>query len=308
MATFIETIAPEIKLTPEQVAALLPKETEFMAGQKQAWEKEVEPVWSKKANDNAENILRDVSGRVEAISGIKREPAQKYADYLQQASELYFKGKETSLKEKELKLEKLIADGNGGEAAKAQLAEVQRKLEVLQQKEALFAEYEKENYKEKYLNLSTEVQHTKENNAFLSVKPAFSDKVNKYEAAAKWDAFIKSVKAKHTIEFDSEGNAIAIDKENKFKTSKLEELVKADKELTELVKGSKQITGTGATSGKVVNYDGIPFELPENATTEQKTIAIRNYLTAKGIGKLDTNYGKEFAEMMNKINEAQKKA
>jgi len=308
MATFIETIAPELKLTAEQITAYTAKENEFITGKKRTWEKEIEPIWSKKANDNAENILSDVSGRVEAISGIKREPTQKFGDYLQHASELYFKGKETTLKEKELKLEKLISEGNGGEAVKSQLAEAQKKLESLQQKEALFAEYEKENYKEKYLNLSIEVQSAKENNAFLSVKPVFGEKVNKYEADAKWNNFIKSVKTKYSIEFDSENNAIAIDKENKFKTAKLDDLVKADKELTELAKGAKLITGTGAIGGKTVNLDGIPFELPENATTEQKSIAIRNYLVAKGVGKLDLNYAKEFKNIMDKINEAQKKA
>lgn len=306
---FIEQIAPEIKLTPEQVTVIKEKGNEYLNQQKGNWEKEIEPKYRKMANDNAENILNDVARGFQSITGVERIPGVKLADYLKESGELFFKGKESTITQLKSKYEKMIADGDANGATKQELTEVKTKLEELQKKEAIYSEYEKEDYKGKYINLQNELNTQKEQNAFNSVRPSFSDKLNKYEVAAKWDEFMNNVKKTYSIEFDENRKPIAVDKENKFKIIPLDKLVNDDLGIIELMKAQSGGQGAGTGSAKMVKMDGIPFDLPANPTPEQKTEAVRKHLETIGIvGKTHKDYAVKFGEWMTKINESIKKA
>jgi hypothetical protein len=139
--------------------------------------------------------------------------------------------------------------------------------------------------------------------AYQSVKPSFPDTVNAYEAKAKWEDFMKTTNEKYDIELDENNEAVYVDKENKYKTGKLADLVKADETISELAKGRAQ----GGTGGKTVDkqkLDGIPFAIEMDATTEQISKTIKEYLTTEE--KLDfisQAYAKRFAELTKKVKE-----
>lgn len=259
--------------------------------------------WDGKANENAERILEGAAKSVSELTGIQREQGQKIADYISFAGEKYFEGTKNTLQTKERELEEKLKNSKGDEVLKQELVETKSKLDELKQKEALFAEYEKEDYKTKYKEASEKLNTQTKDIAFNSVKPAFPDTVNAYEAKGKWKEFIDNTLSKHHIKKDGD-NWIAVDKENEYKITKLEELVKEDEQLQELIKGREQ-KGLGSKSKKVT-IEGVPFEVPENATPQERQKAIKDYLVSQNISITSTEYSKQFAELNAKI--LQKKA
>lgn len=299
---FLDNISEELKLTPEQVTSIKEKGTTYLNEQKSNIEKEFDTKYREEANRNAENILSDVSKGMESLTGIKKENGVKYVDHIKNSTDLYFKGKQSSLDSLKEKYEKLISEGDKSGAVKQKLQEVEAKLEGLQKKEALFSEYEKEDYKNKYIDLKTKYSTERNNNAFNSVKPIFPEKVNKFEATAKWNDCINSIRKEYDIDYDENNNPVAINKENKFKIVPLEKLIQENDDVQNLLKETTT-QGAGGGSVKMVKFEGLPFELPEKATSEQKTLAIRKQLETEGIiDKIDSKYSKRFEELMNQIN------
>ena len=286
----------EIGLTEEQSGKLMPLLNNTLA--------EKQKEFAKSANDNAEKILEGAVKEVAKLTGRQRANGEHAAAYIESAANDFLKSKQSEVDSAKLKYDDLIKAGAGDAQIKAQLEEVNKKYQELQKKEALFAEYEKEDYKSKWQQASEQLTGFKLSKAFSDVKPAKPEGLNDYEYKGRWAEFERNVKAKYNIEYDETGVALAIDKENQFKITPLTDLVKADKDISEMLKGRQQ-TGSGSKPAKGVTIEGVPFEVPENATPEQRVIAIRTYLASKGIDKLSDQYAKEFAELNAKIKAKQ---
>ena len=100
---------------------------------------------------------------------------------------------------------------------------------------------------------------------------------------------------------DEKNIAHYADKENKFKTGLLSDLVKENQEIQELVKGREQ-KGAGAGHKPDVKIEGLPFTVPENATPSERQKAIKEYITGTDkIGAFDPGYAAKFTEYNNKI-------
>jgi len=266
-------------------------------------EADLKKTWDGLANSNAEKIIQGAADKVETITGIKREPAQKLGDYLTSASENYFKGQKSALQQKEAELEKKIKEGGGDPALKAQLEKVSGELDNLKKKEAQFADYEKNDYKGKLLETEKNMTAMERKVAYASVKPAFPDTVNKYEADAKWKEFQESTSKTHNIKLNDEGEPVAIDKANEYKIVKLSDLVLADKTISELTK-SRKVVGLGSGEKQNIKVEGVPFEIPDKATSEERNKAIKEYLTGTlQLAVTSQEYAKKFAEFNSKLLE-----
>lgn len=139
--------------------------------------------------------------------------------------------------------------------------------------------------------------------AFSDVKPAFPDTVNSYEADAKWNEFKSNVLKDWNIEM-VDGEAIAISKENKHKQQKLKEMVAKDENISDLLKGRQQ-KGPNGNPADLVTIEGVPFKVPNGATSAERSKLIRDYLTKEGISTTDASYASKFAELNKKIKEQQ---
>lgn len=289
--TFIETA----KLTPEVEKVLHTGLINLTA--------ELKKSYDGKANENAENIISGAAKKLTDVTGIQREQGEKYADFLIRASAKHLEAKEAKLTARQAELEEKIKNGNVSETVKKELEETKAKLQTLLQIEA---EYEKvKDIAPKYTELEKSYNSMKIGNAFGSVKPSFPDTVNQYEAAAKWNAFVSGVQSKYNIEI-VDGEAIAIDKENQYKTSKLSELVAKDETIQTLVKGRTQI-GPGFKK-PVTKLEGIPFEIPENATSEERQKAIKEYLLNElKLPIHSAKYAEEFSRLNSEIYKKQQK-
>jgi hypothetical protein len=229
------------------------------------------------ANTNAENILSGAANKVAEITGIQREQGQKIADYISFAGEKYFEGTKAELDRKKLDLDDKIKNAGTDETLKSELQSARDLLDGYKQKEAQYDDLIKGGYKDKYENLYEETTSLKKTNAFNSVKPTFDKSVNEYEARAKWNEFVNGIQSTHKIEFDENNEAIAVDKENQYKVTKLSELVNDNKSIQDLVKGRQQF-GLEHQK-KMQNIDDIPFALPENPNSKDIQTAITDYLT-----------------------------
>lgn len=292
---FLETLKAEIGLSDEQLPKLESAITNHVA--------ELKKDWDGKANENAEKIIQGAADKVESITGIKREQGQKLGDYLSLAGENYFKGTKSALEQKERDLDKKLKEGGGDAALKAELETVKSNLDTLKQKEAQFADWEKNDYKGKYEETTQKMTQMELRVAFSNVKPSFPDTVNQYEAKAKWDEFQRNITTTYNIKLNEDGEAIAVDKTNEYKIVKLAELVKTDKTISELAKG-RAATGLGSGQKQNTKVEGVPFEVPENATSEERTKSIKEYLTGTlNLAITSQEYAKKFAEYNAKLLE-----
>lgn len=292
---FTKEFIEENQLTPEQVNAVKGIVVNHIAEEKK--------VWDGVANENAEKIIGGAASKVEELTGIQREKGQKIADYLSFASEKFFEGTKSSLQQKQAELENKLKNVKGDDSLKAELQEVKTKLDELKQKEAIYSEYEKEDYKGKYIELNEKISKQEIDIAFNSVKPSFPPEANKYEVKGRWNEFVSDVQNKYHIKRDEEGKAIAIDKENEYKIVKLSELVEKNEELNELVKG-RQVTGIGTKTKENISVDGVPFKVPKDATAAEKQAVIKDYLmNVKKLPITSDQYSKLFAEYNIKLME-----
>lgn len=287
---FIETN----KLSEEQVSALSGKFDSLLADEKKA----LEESFKGEANKNAEGILSGAASLTEKQTGVKRNEGEKLADYLNRAASEYLVSKQKELDSLKGEYEEKVKKASGTDIEAIKKEYQTEKDELLKK----FADYDElkekaskaDEYGEKLSGLKLQV-------AYSNVKPVFPDTVNQYEAKAKWDEFVKGVNEKYNIELDESNEAVYIDKENKFKTGKLADLVKADETISELVKGRQQ-GGLGGKEVKKVTVDGIPFTIDENASNEQISKSIKEYLISnKKLDILSEEYAKQFSELHSKI-------
>lgn len=291
-------------LNEDQIKAISTEVENFVAVEKKAWDG--------KANTDAENILSDVSKKVETMTGIKKEIGVKYADYLGMASENFLKGQKSDSDRLKTELEEKIKTGSGDELTKKELEKVkgelsQNKIDLDKYKEkaAKFDDWEKNDYKGKYESTLETLTKTNERVAFQSVKPTVPESVNAYEFSAKWKEFIEEVKEKNRI-VEENDKYYAIDKENEHKKVLLSSLVEKDKNIQELTKG-RSITGLGGKEkGKEKSFDGVPFKIEEGATNADISKAVKDYLTVdQKLSVTSPDYAKRFKEFYNKIKAQQ---
>ncbi len=291
---FITTeVATELGLTPETIEKIKPLYDGHIAILKKDWDGV--------ANTNAEKIIDGAISKISEVTKIPRNQGEKGADYIVRAGNEHLSTLKTDLETAKTEYAQKLKDFKGDEATKAEL---EQSKQALDDAKKLLADYDSIKEKaDKYEPLQSEYLNMKLSVAYANVKPSFPQEVNAYEAKAKWDEFVKSTNENWIIEI-VDNEPIAISKENEHKRMKLAELVSADKNITELLAGRQQ-NGTGANP-KSKTIDGVPFSIPENATSEEISKLINDYLASKGIGKVSKDFAKEFNKLHSAIK-AEKK-
>lgn len=245
-----------------------------------------------KAFDGAEAIFIGAADKIEETTGLKREKGQKMAEYIGSAWNHHSTTKTSEIEKIKGDYEKKIADFKGDDETKDALIKAKSDLDDLLKKTADYDTLKET--AEKYTPLNEKFSGMKLEVAFGNVKPSFHKDVNSYEADAKWNEFKAGVLKDNTIEL-VDGEAIAVDKENVHKTTKLKDLVEKDEALKKLIEGRQQ-GGTGAKETTLINIEGLPFEVPENADGKQRQKAIQDYLLTKDIGTTHPQYAEEFGK------------
>ena len=295
---FTQEFITENGLSAEQVTAVTGQFTnEFIPNLK----KEYDGV----ANTNAEGILTGASNYAKDKLGFEldRDQGEKYGDYLSRGFDFKFSSMQSALDSKQSELDNKLANFKGGDEYKLQLEGMKGNNDLLLQRIAKLEPLE--GLDEKYKGATTELSKLKTEVAYSGVKPVFPNEVNKFEAKAQWDAFKSGIEAKYTIEL-VDGKPIAIDKENIHKTFDLQELVNQDKNISDLLKGRQQ-GGTGATEIDFTELEGIPFQVPKNATSEDLTLIVREHVLKEVSDITSKEYSKKFMELYQKVKLAQKK-
>ena len=292
---FTEDFIKENELSETQVTAL----TKATKDNEATLQKE----WDSKANENAEKILHGATKAVQDLTGITHENGQKIADYLQSASDGFLSGGKASLERSQKELDEKIKNSGTDETLKAELQSSKEKIEGLQKIEAEHSEWIKGDFKNLYEKVNGELSSTIKQVAYGNVKPKFADGINEYEAKAKWNDFESRTEKQYEIHLDKNKEALYVDRENKFKTGKLSDLVKEDQEIQELVKG-RQLNGTGATTKNTVDIEGVPFKVSEEATPTERQKAIKDYIIGtEKISEFSSKSAARFSELNKKILE-----
>ena len=295
---FTQEFITENGLTEEQVTAVTGKFTsEFIPNLK----KEYDGV----ANTNAEGILTGASNYAKEKLGfdLDRDQGEKVGDYLKRALDSKFSSTQSALDLRQTEINEKLANFKGGDEYKLQLEEMKSSKDLLLQRVAKLEPLE--GMDEKYQGATTELSKLKTEVAYGSVKPNFPSDVNKFEAKAQWDSFKKDIEQKYNIEL-VDGKPVAIDKENEHKRFDLEELVSQDKNISELLKGRQQ-GGTGARQLDYKEVEGVPFKIPENATSEDLSLIVREHVLKEVSDITSKEYSKRFGELYAKVRLAQKK-
>ena len=289
-----EDVQKTLNLTPEQIEGLKPLVSNHIA--------DLQKNWDGKANENAERILDGAASKVADVTKVSRNQGEKVADYIERASNTHLSSLKTNLENARQEYEQKVKDFKGDEATKAELQKAKEELDNAKKQLADFDTYKAK--AEKLEPLQNEYLSMKKQIAYQGVKPTFPDTVNPYEAKAKWDEFVKDVEEKYEIEL-VDGEAIAKDKSNEYKTIKLKDLLAQNKNISDLMQGRKQ-SGTGAQQKDNQTIEGVPFAVPLNATSEERAVAIRNYLAEIGLKATSSDYPKQFAKYNQLILKAKR--
>jgi len=294
----------EIGLSEEQLPKLKTIITDHVATLKQEWDG--------KANKDAEAIIQGAINITRTQFGLTgeafdRKEGEKIADHLKRITPLVVDNalikEKTALQQKEKELTEKIANGSADESLKVKLKETEDKLDVLKQKEANYADWEENDYKGKLEIANKTLSNQTKDIAFSSVRPFFPESVNKYEAQGRWKEFKDSVNNKYHNFKKVENDWVVVDKENEHITKKLSDLVKQDKALTELLQGRK-FTGLGSETKKEINIEGVPFKVPENATSKERQDLITDYMiNVEKISFTSDKWAPRYNELNTKILE-----
>ena len=280
------------QFTEEQLTALNPVIDTHIA--------DLQKGWDGKANDNAEGIIGGAGKKIIELTGIQRDQGEKWADYLERANGLYFEGTKNTLATKQKELEEKLKNSKGDEVIKQELKETKELLDTYKQKEANYDELIKGGYKEKYESLYEKSTALERKIAFKNSLPIMPENVNKYEWNAKIKEFQTELLEKNNLVFDENETAWLVDKENEFKKTKLEDVVKQNELIQDLIKGREQ-KGLGSKP-KNIKIEGVPFDVPENATSQDRNKAIKEYLlNTEKMSITDAKYAARFAELNSKI-------
>lgn len=294
---FTEEFVKENNLQPEQVEAVKGfLQTEIVPSLKKEYEEE----YKGQANKNAEGILSGASKYAASKFGVEveREQGEKYGDYLTRISEIAFNNSKSELEAKQKEIDEKLANFKGGEEYKKQLETLKSEKDELLKK---VAELEPlQGIDEKYKQATEQLTGMKKEVAYNSVRPNFPETVNKYEADYKWQEWKDMVEQNYTIELEG-GKPIAVDKENHHKKVPLEKLLEQSEDINSLLKGRQQ-RGTGAKPAEFV--DGLPFDVPKGASSQEQSQAVKDYLV-KELGSIDhPDYSKKFIKLLTKVKES----
>lgn len=257
-----------------------------------------------KANENAEGILSGAAKYAKEKLGIEedREQGEKWGDYFARISDTALTSKTQVLLEREKELEDKLKNFKGSDELKLKYEAELKKNDDLLKKVADLEPLK--GYDQKYKEASEKLSVMQKEIAYNSVKPSFPDTVNTYEAKAKWGEFKKSVEDSYDIEV-VDGVAYAIDKENIHKKVELSKLLEADSNITELLKGRQQ-GGLGSKPANLKNVDGVPFKVPQNATSEELTALVKEHTLKSFPDITSREYSSAFSEMYKKVKNAKK--
>lgn len=246
------------------------------------------------ANKNAEAILDGALLKVSTDTKIIRNQGEKVGDYLVRTWGEFNKAKILETETAKNDYNEKVKNFKGDKDLITKISELDKANDDLLKKYANYDEVL--DISNKYESLVKENNETKRQVAFGGVKPNFPTEVNSYEASSKWNDFIRKIEDSYHIEL-VEGVAIAIDKENKHKQTKLSELVSLDTEISELLKGRQQ-EGTGHKEINKIEIKNVPFQVPEESKEDssKRAVVIRDYLAKKGINQTNENYSKEFSK------------
>jgi len=288
---FTKEFIEEQKLSEEQVKNITTFATEQVATLKKDWDS--------KANNDAESILTGAIdyAQKENSHTLERQQGEKAGAYFKRFADSLLSTQKSDLVKAKSDYEEKIKGVKGNEALTTEYEKLKVTNDDLLKK---YADYDivkelsekAEGYKGELSGLKLEV-------SFNSIKPSFPDTVNKYEAKALWNEFKNDVLAKNTIEI-VDGVPMAVDKENRHKIIKLEDVLDKNEPIKTLMAGRTQ-TGTGATQIDLLKIDGVPFEVPENASNQEISQLIKNSLTKQGIGQMHPEFVKKFQELNTKI-------
>lgn len=255
--------------------------------------------WDGVANKNAEGILAGAAKYAAQAAGVtvERGQGEKYGDYLQRIADAKLNKAQADLQAKQQQLDEKLKNFKGGEEYQQQINTLAKEKDDLLKKVADLEPLM--GMDEKYNTAQQQLTGLKLQVAYGKVKPNFPETVNPYEAQAKWDQFIGGIEEKYTIEL-VDGSPVAIDKENKHKTVELGKLVKEDENLKALLENKKP-GGSGAKPTDMVDVAGVPFKVPKDATSVERSKLIREYLAGQGISLTDPVYAKKFQELNKKI-------
>ncbi|MDR3026054.1 hypothetical protein [Chryseobacterium sp.] len=295
MEFLTEDVVKELGLTPEQVSSITSKGTEYISDQKKEWDK--------KANDNAEGILTGAANYLQEKTGVKieRQNGEKFGDYVSRISTAALESKTNEIEKLKTEYNQKIKDFKGDEATKQELETAKKNLDDAKKQ---LADYDTLKDKaEKFDTATSELSAFKIKAAFGDVKPAFSKDANQYEVSAKWNDFQKRTQEKFNLEL-VDGEYLAIDKENQYKTIKLSELVVSDEDL-KTITSERQVGGTGAKVDKT-KIEGIDGDIPVTAKTDvtERTKIVKEQIAKEGILPTDPRYSARFAELNKKIKES----
>lgn len=254
------------------------------------------------ANKNAEAILDGASKSVLEKFGIteSRQQGEKIADFLTRIVEKPFEETKNKLELKTKEINEKLANFKGGDEYKAQLDKLNIEKDNLLKQVAELEPLKGLDLKIK--EKDQELSGLKLNVAFNGIKPNFPETVNKYEAEAKWSEFKNGILEKYNIEL-VDGKPIAVDKENHHKQVKLSDLLDQDKEISDLLQGRQQ-AGTGGKPASLKDVEGVPFKVPQNATTEEISTIVREHLEKKLGNRLHPDFPKQFQEILMKIKKS----
>jgi len=276
------------ELSDDAVKGLSEYGSSIIANEKNA----LEQAFKGEANKNAEGILTGAIDSLQKEFGvtIPRHDGEKIKEWAGRALPEVFKTQKSELDKLKSDYETKLKTVSGQDVDKLK-SEYQSEKDELLKKYADFDNYKEK--AEKADNYEKELSLMKKKVAFGNARPSFPETANQYEVAAKWGDFEKEVLEKYNIEIDEDGNAVYADKENKFKTGKLSDLVSQNQEIQDLLKGRKQ-GGLGVTK-ETEEIEGIPFRIDKSKNI---SVQIKEYLTNNE--KLDftsTKYSERFQEM-----------
>jgi len=257
--------------------------------------------WKTKAHENAQGILSGAAASIEKTTGVKRKEGEKIADFIERSSTEFNSSKQSELAKIKSDYEEKIKGVKDAGSLKEEYEKMQAEKDALLKK---FADYDTLSERAKKADeFEGQLSGLKLEIAFTSSKPAFPDTVNPFEAKARWDEFKAKILTTNTIEI-VDGEPVAVDKENKFKQTKLSELVAKDEILQGLLKGRQQ-NGLGAKQTELKKVEGVPFDVPAKADNKQIKASITDYLTKQGMDITSTKYSAEFAKYTKLIKEQQ---
>jgi hypothetical protein len=262
--------------------------------------KSLDDKYKEEANKNAEGILTGAAKLVEQKTGIARNQGEKLADYLERTGQSYFTEKETQLEKLKKEYEEKIEGVKDGAKLKLELEKYQKRVAEL---EPINTEYTE--LKTKFDTIDSEYSTLKINTAFDKAMPKIPEGVNEFEKKARLDAARNEILTNFDLKFDDKGVPYAVNKSNEFDKKPLSEVLAANESIKAMIDAAKKDDNKGGFGGTPkgdnVKIDGVPFEVTDKMTSEERTNAIREYLEKQGVSKISVDYAKRFAELNSKI-------